>query len=155
MFSKGLVLGFKVSKNDFTRKRKQTFPGTILFMMNFLTKSLSIEIDNFISFLKHRIGFSDVESFTKSAFVQSRKKIKPEVFKYLSDNLVKEFYTDNDSSIKLWNGFRLLAVDGSRMTLPDTKELEQIYGRTKNQNKTGVVQARISVLYDVLNLLCI
>ncbi len=53
--------------------------------------------------------------------------------------------------IKLWNGFRLLAVDGSRMTLPNTQELEKIYSKTKNQSKTGVVQARVSVLYDVLN----
>jgi hypothetical protein len=140
-----------VSKNDFTRKRKQTFSNTVLFMMNFLTKSLSIEINNFISFLKHRIGFSDTQSFTKSAFVQRRKKIKPEIFKHLSDSLIKEFYTDNDDAIRLWKGFRLLAVDGSRITLPDTKELEALYGRTKNQSKTGVVQARVSVLYDVLN----
>ncbi len=65
-------------------------------MINFLTKSLSIEIENFVSFIKNRIGLGDIEYFTKSAFVQCRKKIKPEVFKYLSDNLVEEFYTDND-----------------------------------------------------------
>jgi hypothetical protein len=90
-------------------------------------------------------------SFSKSAFVQCRKKIKPDVFKYLSDSLIEEFYTDNDDSIKLWHGFRLLAVDGSILTLPDTRELEAVYGRTKNQSDTGVVQARVSVLYDVLN----
>ena len=44
-----------------------------------------------------------------------------------------------------------MAVDGSRVTLPDTKELEAIYGRTKNKSQTGVVQARVSVLYDVIN----
>lgn len=151
VFSESIILKYKVSHNDFTRKRKQSFHNTILFMMNFLTKSLSIEIENFVSFIKNRIGLVDIEYFTKSAFVQCRKKIKPEVFKYLSDNLVEEFYTDNDESIKLWNGFRLLAVDGSRMTLPNTQELEKIYGKTKNQSKTGVVQARVSVLYDVLN----
>lgn len=151
VFSESIILKYKVSQNDFTRRRKQSFHNTILFMMNFLTKSLSIEIENFVSFIRNRIGLVDIEYFTKSAFVQCRKKIKPEVFKYLSDNLVEEFYTDNDESIKLWNGFRLLAVDGSRMTLPNTQELEKIYGKTKNQSKTGVVQARVSVLYDVLN----
>jgi hypothetical protein len=120
-------------------------------MLNFLTKSLSAEIDSFISFIKHTIKEKQLSCFSKSAFVQCRKKIKPDVFKYLSDSLIEEFYTDNDESIKLWNGFRLLAVDGSRLTLPDTQELEELYGRTKNQSDTGVVQARISVLYDVLN----
>lgn len=151
VFSESTTLKYKVSQNDFTRKRKQSFPNTILFMMNFLTKSLAIEIENFVSFIRNSIGLTQAESFTKSAFIQCRKKIKPEVFKYLSDNLIEEFYTDNDESIKLWNGYRLLAVDGSRMTLPDTKELGAIYGKTKNQSGTGVVQARVSVLYDVVN----
>jgi len=120
-------------------------------MINFLTKSLSAEIENFIRFISQNIKEKGIVCFTKSAFVQCRKKIKPEAFKYLSDSLIEEFYTDNDDSIKLWNEFRLLAVDGSRLSLPDTPELEKIYGRTKNQSETGVVQARISVLYDVLN----
>ena len=120
-------------------------------MINFLTKSLSAEIEHFVSFIKQNIMEKVLFCFTKSAFVQCRKKIKPEVFKYLSDSLIEEFYTDNDASIKLWNGFRLLAIDGSRLVLPDTPELERIYGKTKNQSSTGVVQGRISVLYDVLN----
>lgn len=118
-------------------------------MMNMLRKSLSMEIDNFVSYLQ-RAAFNQ-KSFTKSAFVQSRKKISPEVFKYLSDALIDEFYTDNDLSIKLWKGLRLLAVDGSRITLPTTDELTAIYGTMKNQNDTGVVQARCSILYDVEN----
>lgn len=140
-----------MSKNDFTRSRIQSFHGTIVFIMNFLTKSLSLEIQNFIGYIKQNIHEKEVKDFTNSAFTQYRNKIKPEVFKYLSKTLIQEFYTDNDESIKLWNGFRLLAVDGSRLTLPETKELEEIYGKTKNQSKTGVVQARTSVLYDVLN----
>ena len=119
--------------------------------MNFLTKSLSIEIENFVSILKRDCGLIGFKSFTKSAFVQCRKKIQPEVFKKLSSMLVDEFYTDNQLGVKLWNGFRVLAVDGSSVTLPFTEELKKIYGLTKNQTKTGVVQARVSVLYDVLN----
>ena len=53
--------------------------------MNFLTKSLSIEIENFVSHLKRDCGLIGFKSFTKSAFVQYRKKIQPEVFKKLSD----------------------------------------------------------------------
>ena len=119
--------------------------------MNFLTKSLPIEIENFVSHLKQSCCLIHFKSFTKSAFVQCRKKIQPEVFKKLSGMLIDEFYTENELGIKLWNGFRVLAVDGSSITLPFTKELKKIYGLTKNQTNTGVVQARVSVLYDVLN----
>lgn len=120
-------------------------------MLNLIRKSLVIEIDNFVSYCNAFCPTSNQEAFTKSAFVQYRKKISSKVFKHLSNVLINEFYTDNDSSIKLWNGFRLLAVDGSRLTLPKTKELTSYYGETKNQNEPGAVQARVSVLYDVLN----
>lgn len=117
-------------------------------MLNLLKKSLSLEIENFTNFLK----LGSLKKITKSAFVQARMKIKPEVFEHLSQTLINEFYTDNDAAIKLWKNFRLLAVDGSRITLPFTKELKQIYGEVENKNKTGVIQARCSVLYDVDNL---
>lgn len=120
-------------------------------MINFLNKSLSIEIDNFTDYLKKECGLSSFTSFTKSAFVQYRRKIKPGVFKKLSSILIDEFYTDNDDAIKRWNGFRVLSVDGSSITLPFTKELKKIYGEAKNQTNTSIVQARASVLYDVLN----
>jgi hypothetical protein len=145
------MLSYRVSEKHFTRVRKQTFSATLLFMMNFLCKSLSLEIDNFVKHIRSAIGLASFSTFTKSAFVQCRNKIQPEVFKHLSNKLVEEFYTDNEESVKRWNGFRLLAVDGSRITLPDTNELAILYGKTKNQSNTGVVQARASVLYDVLN----
>nr|WP_246849126.1 IS4 family transposase [Aquimarina sp. U1-2] len=145
--SESLKNEFRVSKTCFTRIRKQQFSYILLFMMNLLRKSLSLEIENFWSFLK----FSPSKKFTKSAFVQARMKIKPEVFKHLSQTLVSEFYTDNDVAIKKWKGFRLLAVDGSRITLPITEELKGLYGETKNQSTTSIVQARCSMLYDMEN----
>lgn len=120
-------------------------------MMNRITKTLSIEIDNFVGVLRRYTEASGQEVFTKSAFVQYRQKVKPEVFKHLSSSLIHEFYTDNDDSIKLWRGFRLLAVDGSRLTLPNTKVLEVHFGIVSNQSDTTITQGRISSLYDVLN----
>ena len=113
-------------------------------MMNRITKSLSIEIDNFISTLRRNKESSGNDMFTKSAFVQYRQKIKPEVFKALSASLIAEFYSDNDENIKLWRGFRLLAVDGSRLTLPNTKTLEK-------EIRTTMVRAK--VLYIITSVI--
>ena len=146
-----LIEKYKVSKKHFTRTRKQTFSTTLLFMMNFLRKSLSLEIENFVKHIKFFIGNNKLMCFSKSAFVQCRNKIHPEVFIHLNQTLINEFYTDNEASIKLWKGFRLLSVNGSQMTLPNTEELKNEYGQARNQNPSGVVQARVSVLYDVLN----
>ena len=122
-------------------------------MLNFLTRSLSIEIVNFLSFLKRK----DIaqETFSKSAFVQARKKIKPEVFKHLNQRIIEEFYKDNSGVLRQFDDLRILAMDGSRLTLPFTKELEEIYGQTKNQTNTYIVQTKACVLYDLLNEICI
>lgn len=120
-------------------------------MINFLTKSLSIEIENFVNYLKKDCGILSFKSFTKSAFVKYRKKINPNVFKQLSTIIIDEFYTDNDDAIKLWSGLRVLAVDSTIITLPNTKELKNKYGERKNQTQTSIVQARVSTIYDVLN----
>jgi hypothetical protein len=122
-------------------------------MINFLTKSLSLEIVNFLSFLKRKE--IPQKSFSKSAFVQARKKIKPEVFSYLNEKLTEEFYTDNSAVKTRFSGKRILSVDGSRLTLPRTWELEEIYGRTKNQTETYIIQGKACVLYDVLNRIAI
>jgi hypothetical protein len=154
IFSRFLQDKFKMKSKNFTRDRKQSFSGTIVFMINFLTKSLSLEIVNFVAHLKEKLGTGQ-QAFTKSAFVQARKKISPEVFKYLVQRLAEEFYTDNSNVASFLEGFRVLAVDGSRITLPITKELEGLYGKTTNQTGTSIVQARASVLYDLANNLAI
>lgn len=58
---------------DFSRMRKHSFSGTIQFIINLLTKSLSLKIVNFLSFLKRKNIFQ--ESFSKSTFAQARKKL--------------------------------------------------------------------------------
>jgi len=50
----------------------------------------------FFNFLKIKV----TNKFTKSAFVQARKKINAKVFKHLSQKLVDEFYTDNEFAVK-------------------------------------------------------
>jgi len=139
-----------MNTNDFTRKRKQSFCGTILFLLNFLRKSLCIEISNLVNHLQQEFKNAKSEYFTKSAFVQYRKKISADVFVHLSNLLVSEFYREN-ACVKLFHGFRLLAVDTSIVNLPKKTGLEDIYGKSQNQAGDYLVQARVSVLYDVLN----
>jgi len=124
-------------------------------MLNFLTKSLSAEIVNFVDCLKTKCNHIIEKGFTKSAFTQARKKIKAEGFLDLSQLIVDEFYKEEqeNESIKKWEGHRLLAVDGSQVTLPTTQELYKIFGSPSNHlgQAKDLVQARVSVLYDLLN----
>ena len=153
IFSDEIILEYRMNKTDFSRKRKQPFGDMLLFMVNFLKKSLVIEIDSFVSFLNSKANLTTVKKFTKSAFVQKRMKINPDVFKYLSKVIIENTYIKSNTGIKRFYGLRILSVDGSKLILPYTEELKKEFGESKNQTNKGVVQARISVLYDVLNSL--
>ncbi len=81
---------------------------------------------------------------------KARIKINPEAFIELQYDSTKYFYSNYE--FKKWNGFRLIAIDGSEVLLPKTDETIDQFGEytTNFMNKT-VVLARVSKAYDVLN----
>jgi hypothetical protein len=143
-----------MKEQDFTRTRKQSFLSTVLFMVNQLKKSLSVEIDGFVQHFNDRFS-AKLSHFTSSAFIQNRKKIDPEVFKHLSSVLIKSFYRPDNDEVKLLYGLRILAADSSGLTLPFTKELQERYGVVSNTETLNIVQAKVSVLFDVMNKLAL
>jgi hypothetical protein len=155
IFSEEIISNYKMNEQDFTRKRKQPFGQVLLFMVNLLRKSMVVEIDIFLQHLNLKLDCCSVKNFTSSAFVQKRKKIKPQVFNYLSSIITDSYYVESNQNVKRFKGFRILAVDGTKITLPLTQELKLFYGESKNQTNTSIVQAMSSVLYDVLNHLAL
>jgi hypothetical protein len=134
----------RFSKKDFTRKRKLPFTSLMLFMINLVKLTLQKELTNFM-----RLFSNKKENITKSAFSQSRLKLKHTAFIELNDLIIEEFYTDND--FKTWKGFRLLGIDGSRLALPNSKEILNYFGYLKNQSEMHVPMAEMSTCYDLLN----
>ena len=143
IYSKQFLESNRKSDKDFTRKRKLTFPKIILFMLNSIKKSLQKELTEFF------LNFSNEKNITNSAFCQSRMKLSHKAFIELNDGIIKEFYTDN--IFNLWNGFRLLAIDGSRLQLPLSLELIEDFGFAENQGAVPVPMAQASYCYDLLN----
>lgn len=87
---------------------------------------------------------------TKSAFTQARNKLKHSAFIELDQTQIDFFY--KNVSYKTWHGFRLIAVDGSTLSLPVSKATQEHFGLTKTNNKDQkVVLARISQAFDPLN----
>ena len=143
IYSKQFLESNRNSDKDFTRKRKLTFPKIILFMLNSIKKSLQKELTEFF------LNFSNEKNITNSAYSQSRMKLNYTAFIELNDGIVKEFYTDN--IFDLWNGFRLLAIDGSRLQLPLSLELIEDFGFAENQGAIPIPMAQASYCYDLLN----
>ncbi len=64
---------------------------------------------------------------TASAYCQARRKLQPELFVHLNE-VVAQRYTElsrGDGSLRLWQGRRVLGVDGSYLNLPDTARVQR------------------------------
>jgi hypothetical protein len=144
-------LAYKERAEDFTRKRKLAFPYLITLMLNLLKKKIALEIHFFYERLQLLWPEPAHKQLSSSAFCQSRQKIKPDFFRDAIHYFNHEFYTDNEQRVKLWRGRRLLAVDGSRLELPQSDSLLARYGVCFNQHGIQQPVARMSLLYDVLN----
>lgn len=132
--------------SDFSRPRKLSMKRVILMVLNLMKNSLAVEIDNFFELVS--LG---KESCTKSAFSQARKKLKPLIFRSLNDCLCRSFYDIKNSRVKKWKGkYRLEGVDGTYLSLTNSKEIKAYFGEHKNQH-SSVCLAKAVVRYDLLN----
>lgn len=120
---------------DFIRRRIFDFSTMIKFILSAGCNTLATELMNFFDFNQ----FPSV-----SAFVQQREKILPEAFHHI----LIEFNNRMNVAPKLFHGYRLLAVDGSNLTLPfNPEECENI--RTEDHCNF----LHLSTIYDVCSKL--
>lgn len=106
------------------------------------------------------MGFYDdlgrKQEVTETAFYLARKKFNPEAMRLMSNEFIANFYDNENASFQKWKGHLVLAIDGSKIILPDTKENESIFGRlnTSKQQKNAKdmpVGGLLSTLHDCLN----
>ncbi len=113
--------------------------------------SLQREMDKFLR-EAHSTEFN-IRSITKSAFSQSRKQLKPEAFLELNDLVCGEFY--EGAPYVGYNNHRVVALDGSRLLLPNSKEIAKEFGPVGYGPNADAQRslATVSFLYDVGNYL--
>jgi hypothetical protein len=80
----------------------------------------------------------------------ARRKLKYSAFIELNEHLL-EFFYKHFKNKKTWNGFNLLAIDGSTLKLFKYKDIREHFGTMKPNNGPEVPMARISQMFDVLN----
>ncbi|MFT9497293.1 IS4 family transposase [Anaerosolibacter sp.] len=134
---------YKEKPTDFTRKRKIGFKGILVSILTSLKRSLSVEIDQFIK----KLDVEDTFEYTKQAYSQARQNLKPEAFIELNNVILEETYNNH---FKTFNNYRLIALDGSTIQLPNTKEMRDRYG-VFIEGRANYPAARICLAYDVLN----
>ena len=88
------------------------------------------------------------EAVSKQDYLQQRQKLNPEVFKQLNRSYLSDFYRGKEAIC--WNGYIVLAIDGSKVEIPNSVENRQVYGESDNGHG-GPARANCSILYDVFN----
>jgi len=139
---------FTTSKKAFSRERKLSFSRVVMLIAKLCKKTLSVELDKIFE------DFDIKMTCTVSAFSQQRKKLQPVFYKAWNEILLLSYYYHYGKNIKRWKGFRLIAADGSNISLVNTPALKECFGGQSNQ-QCSFVQAKTFYCYDVLNALTV
>jgi hypothetical protein len=146
---KGFKSRHRWTERVFTRVRRLPFEMVLVLILRKSMKSLQLVVNELMAWL-------EAPPVTASAFSQARYQLKHEAFMELNRKAVVDtLYGDGD--YRTFWGFRILAIDGSKLVLPDTEDVREAFGTIAYSNgKTAELQgerpyALASVLYDVLN----
>ena len=143
----------RVREQDFTRERQLTFPVIMLFVLQKTVKSIQKHLAEFLEELS---GGALFQPPTPGAVTHARAKLKPSAFVELNKEVVLPMVSEQNFPLRRWHGHRLFGHDSSLLRLPSTEELAKAYGLVEVSNQRGSTgtaypEARMSVLYDVLN----
>ena len=127
--------------SDFTRERKLPVDTLLRLLLKFSGKSLQSELSAY--YLPLERTYQTVP--TKSAFTQQRQKLLWEG----CYSLFRSF-TDSLPYLKLFDGYRLLACDGSTVQIP-RNENETDFSVKTREDCRSFNQLHINGLFDVLN----
>src|SRR6218665_647863 len=129
----------KNPEKDFTRKKKLPFETVMQFLISMGGNSIYKE-------LLESQGY-DVNTVTTSAFVQQRNTTLP----YAVESLFHKF-TQSYPDIKLYRGYRLLAIDGSDLHFATNPADTDTYFQS-GPNTKGYNLMHLNAAYDLCNRL--
>lgn len=122
-----------VGDSSFSRNRKWDVKTILRFILSLGSNSLGHEIGEFF---EYKEGFPTV-----SSFVQQRKKLS---FSAL-EHIFHQFTQCTIENPGLFKGYRLLAIDGSSLTLPYNPKEDNVIG------DNHVSSLHLNALFDVCN----
>ena len=135
-------------KNHFVRKRKLSLFQVIMYL---LYTSKASMFQN-LSRIREDLECLDFPDISKQALSKARQFINPALFKELYYLSVDLFYKQLPSR-KLWNGYHLFAIDGSKIELPNSKSNFEFFGEMFRYPDPSrrFTMGLDSIVYDVLD----
>lgn len=140
---------FRTSYKHFSRTRTLTFARVAVLIL----RGHKLALQNALNKVFHSLG-QLFQVPTASALSQAREKLDANLFLYLNDLVCRDFYHlyEDDGLVQRWHHHRLLAADGTYLTLPDNQQTRKAFSLQTNQYSQGsCVQALACLLYDLKN----
>jgi hypothetical protein len=115
-----------------------------------IKSSIQRELDKFYKEIQK--GDFNIREVTKGALSQARSKLNPWAFIRLNEIAYTTFYSSTE--VYTWHEHRVLAVDGTRMVLPNHPSIIAEFGQHEFGPHADSPRSLAlgSMLYDVLNL---
>lgn len=154
LFAAGLRGRHRRRAQDFSRECLLTFPVLMLFVLRKSLKSLQGRLHEFFC---HLAGSASGPTVSAGALTHARAKLLPSAFIELNETAVLStvYGPEYGPWARRWQGHRLLAIDSSEVPLPNSAALRAHFELVQCANQHGDNQsypeARVSVLYDLLN----
>lgn len=151
--NKSTMEKYKIGDKSFLRNRKLGFKSLTLLLLSKSIKSIQNRLNEFFDKIS-----DSCETVTSSAFTQARKKLSHMLFIDLnSEVILKEFYASKN--YRKFKGHRLIGIDGSRLYLPNSKDIRREFPsipvKVKDPDRFDYVGGMASVAYDLLNNIAI
>lgn len=129
----------------FTRKRKITPYELMLQMLDRQSLSQWGELMKFYD----DIGKS--KDVTEIGFYLAQKKFNLEAIRFMMNDYMSLYYDGCDESLLKFKDCFVMGIDGSKFTVPNTKENLSYFGTLNEDADNYPVQGMLSTLHDCLN----
>ncbi len=135
--------------NIFVRKS----PVSCSLLLEYLIRHTPLSTQTNIDVFFDEAGLRPV---TKSAISQRRTRLDPQIFVQLNRKFVSECYKTGGADQRSWNGYYLMAADGSQFALHDKEVLGEDFGSSNYANhavEEGLTcpMAKCVMISDMLN----
>lgn len=135
--------------NVFIRNRKMPVSDLIFSMINRKGLTLKMELRGYMN-ISH-----PGTQISKPGYLKQRMKLNPDAIKYLYQFHNRNFYTDPEAELYTFNGYLVLAADGSNVNIPTTPETLEVFGSSSRKGTTKQAALGLACLYDALNRMII
>jgi hypothetical protein len=131
----------RTSPTHFTRSSPLNFTNTTLLVLNLVKKAVKVEL------MKYFMNIDIAKTPSRQAFAEAREKVSYLAFKDLFDKSCE--LTEGNEGARLFNGYRLFAIDGTSFVVGQLEKLNSYFGKSTSVKDKAM--CRIGGIVDVLN----